>query len=73
MTAEMLVDATTQTQCRVRVYDHPEIAANLGEGLILALTMDDPGDGRHAEVYLDPEVIEQLRVGLNAWAESHHR
>jgi Holliday junction resolvasome RuvABC endonuclease subunit len=64
MSSTVLIDVTTKTECRVRVlhanhgeYDH------LGPGVMLTLDMGI-GDGRHAEVYLDPDAIAALIMGL---------
>lgn len=52
----------TKTGCTVSVvhqgYEH------LGTGVMLMLDMKQPGDGRHAEVYLDSEIVEWLRKNL---------
>jgi hypothetical protein len=48
----------TPLGCTLNVYPAPE---HLGPGVMLSLTMKQPGDGRYAEVYLDPESISFLR------------
>lgn len=55
--------AVTTTGCTIHVWDAP---AHLGSGQVLHIRMDQPGDGRQAEVYLDPAALERLAVTLTA-------
>lgn len=59
-------EVRTKTECRVRLYD-PGHAMPQGEGVMLALDMVDPEDGRHAEVYLDLDAVLAVHEGLDRW------
>lgn len=56
-------EVRTPGGCRVRLYDTG--IEHLGPGRLLALDMDQPGDGRHAEVHLSPANMRDLVVALN--------
>lgn len=59
---------TTESGCRVRVFTFDR-GTDTGKALI-TLDMDQPGDGRHAEVLLDPHSVDQLVAGLEKWIAS---
>jgi hypothetical protein len=48
--------------CTVSTVPAPD---HLGAGVLLRLRMDQPGDGREAEVYLSPEDITALKEALS--------
>jgi hypothetical protein len=51
----------TPLGCTVRLAPAPE---HLGEGMMLYLTMEQEGDGRHAEVYLSPANCQQIATHI---------
>lgn len=72
MSSTILAKFTTKTGCTMQVlrandgeHDH------LGPGVMLTLRMEQAGDYRWAEVYLDPEAVAELVDSLGAWAGEH--
>jgi hypothetical protein len=59
----ILADVTTNTGCRVRAFHHEQMAIS-GDGLMLTLDMEQAGDRRHAEVYLDNAALREIHAGI---------
>ena len=65
----------TKTGCMIRLFgpnNYPHLKAESGNGVMLMLDML-PGDGRHAEVYVDYEALGELRDAIDAWMEDANR
>lgn len=56
------LEFTTRTGCTVGIYPAPE-RYEPGSGL-LVFSMNQPGDGRRAEVVLTPDELEQLQANV---------
>lgn len=71
---EPVVKVMTVGGCMVRLFEgeiRDGLIEQFGPGVMLTLDMGE-GDGRHAEVYLDDEALEEIRVRLNQRAEARH-
>jgi hypothetical protein len=56
--------------CTVRVLPTAELSFKPGPGVLMSLRMNQPGDGRYAEVYLNEENIGELITLLQEHRES---
>jgi hypothetical protein len=52
--------------CTVRVLSTAELSFKPGPGVLMSLRMNQPGDGRYAEVYLNEKDIGELITLLQA-------
>lgn len=60
----------TKTGCKVGVHDGahwPHLEGEHGPGVMLTLDMDQPGDGRHSEAYVDLDAAIALHQALEDW------
>lgn len=64
-----VADITTKTGCRTRLHevDAESLVLLHGPGLLLTLDMDEEGDRRHAEVYLDDDALVALYEALDGY------
>jgi hypothetical protein len=71
----LVVAMKTETGCTVSVVERPARWPHFlpEEGVLLVLRMEQPDDGRHAELMLTPDEVTELRAMLKPYRRQKWR